>query len=132
MGYDIACVPQSKVYHLGGASLPQGNPKKTKLNFRNSIVMMWKNLPIEQYRHLIRRRKLLDGVAAANFLRRGEFRNFKAVYDAHREAEQMIDSQYTVGELVGFGTAKSFLQQQFSIVWKYYKKGIKKYSDLGL
>ena len=44
----------------------------------------------------------------------------------------MIESQYTVGELVGFGTAKSFLQQQFSIVWKYYKKGIKKYSDLGL
>ena len=45
MGYDIVCVPQSKVYHLGGASLPQGNPKKTKLNFRNNIVMMWKNLP---------------------------------------------------------------------------------------
>ena len=132
MGYDIVCVPQSKVYHQGGASLPQGNPKKTKLNFRNNIVMMWKNLPADQYKHLLRRRKLLDGVAAANFLRQGQFCNFKAVYDAHREAEKMIAEQYTAAELVGFGTAKTFPQQRFSILWKYYKKGIKRYSELGL
>ena len=132
MGYDIVCVPQSKVYHQGGASLPQGNPKKTKLNFRNNIVMMWKNLPADQYKHLLRRRKLLDGVAAVNFLRQGQFRNFKAVYDAHREAEKIIAEQYTAAELVGFGTAKTFPQQRFSILWKYFKKGIKRYSDLGL
>ena len=131
MGYDIACVPQSRVFHLGGASLPQGNPRKTKLNFRNSIVMMWKNLPADKYRHLIRRRKLLDNMAAANFLRRGQLRNCKAVYDAHREAEKMIAEQYTASELVGFGTAKPFMQEQFSILWKYYRKGIRKYSDLG-
>jgi hypothetical protein len=132
LGYDLVCLPQSKVYHLGGASLPQGNPKKTKLNFRNSLLMMWKNLPQDEYKHLIKRRKILDGVAAANFLRQGQFRNFKAVYDAHKEAEKMIAEQYTAGELVGFGKAKAFMQEQFSILWKYYKKGIKKYSDLGL
>ena len=132
LGYDIACVPQSKVYHLGGASLPQGNPRKTLLNFRNSIVMMWKNLPRDKYDRLVRRRKILDGLAAANFLRQGQLRNFKAVYDAHKEAERMIAEQYDVRELVGFGTAKPFMQQQFSIVWKYYKGRIKRYSDLGL
>ncbi len=132
MGYDIACLPQSHVYHLGGASLPQGNPRKTLLNFRNNIVMMWKNLPPADYRRLIRRRKLLDGVAAANFLRRGQLRNFKAVYDAHREADRMIATDYNAAELVGFGNARPFMQQQFSIVWKYFRKGIKHYSDLGL
>jgi len=132
MGYDIACLPPSHVYHLGGASLPQGNPRKTLLNFRNNIVMMWKNLPPADYRRLIRRRKLLDGVAAANFLRRGQLRNFKAVYDAHREADRMIATDYNAAELVGFGNARPFMQQQFSIVWKYFRKGIKHYSDLGL
>ena len=131
MGYDIACVPQSKVYHLGGASLPQGNPKKTKLNFRNSLVMMWKNLPADEYKHIITRRKLLDGLAALNFLRQGQFRNFWAVYKAHREASKMIAQQYSASELVGFGKAKPFMQQQFSILWKYYKKGIRKFSELG-
>lgn len=132
MGYALACVPQSVVYHQGGASLPQGDPRKTKLNFRNSIVMMWKNLPADTYKQQILRRKMLDGVAALNFLRQGQLGNFRAVYQAHREAEKMIVSEYEARELVGFGTAKPFLQEQFSILWKYYKKGIKKYSELGV
>ena len=44
-GYKIVCVPQSLVYHVGGGSLPQGNPQKTYLNFRNNMMMMFKNLP---------------------------------------------------------------------------------------
>lgn len=132
MGYDLACVPQSRVYHLGGASLAQGDPRKTKLNFRNSLVMMWKNLPAEKCQSMMLRRKMLDGVAALNFLRQGQFGNFRAVYQAHREAKKMIEEQYQVSELVGFGQAKPFLQEQFSILWKYYKKGVRKYSELGV
>ena len=130
MGYDLACVPQSCVYHQGAASLPQGDPRKTKLNFRNSLVMMWKNLPSDQYHRLITRRKMLDGVAAMNFLRKGQWGNFRAVYQAHREADKMIATEYNASELVGFGKAKPFMNEQFSILWKYYKKGIKRYSEL--
>ena len=132
MGYQLACVPQSVVYHQGGASLPQGNPKKTKLNFRNSLVMMWKNLPHESCQKLMLRRKLLDGVAALNFLLHGQWRNTWAIYQAHREASRMIAQEYEAAELVGFGTAKPFLQEQFSILWKYYKQGIRRYSELGV
>lgn len=131
MGYDLVCVPQSKVYHLGGASLAQGDPRKTKLNFRNSLVMMWKNLPQKDCRGKLLRRKLLDGVAALNFLRQGQFRNCWAIWQAHREASKMIDEQYQASELIGFGTAKPFMQQQFSILWKYYVKGLRRYSELG-
>lgn len=132
MGYDLVCVPQSKVYHLGGASLAQGDPRKTKLNFRNSLVMMWKNLPSDQCKSMLLKRKLLDGAAALNFLRQGQFRNCWAIWKAHREASKMIANDYEASELIGFGKAKPFMQQQFSILSKYYMKGVKKYSQLGV
>ena len=44
MRYRIICVPTSVIYHVGGGSLPQGNPRKTYLNFRNNLMMMFKNL----------------------------------------------------------------------------------------
>ncbi len=47
-GYRIAVVPQSSVYHLGGASLDAANPRKTYLNFRNNLLMLHKNLPCKE------------------------------------------------------------------------------------
>lgn len=130
MGYELVCVPQSKVYHKGGASLPQGNPKKTKLNFRNSLVMMWKNLPAEHCHRKLLKRKLLDGVAALNFLVHGEWKQVWAIWKAHREASKMIRSQYTASELVGFGQAPQFKQEKISILYNYYLRNKKRYSEL--
>src|SRR5690606_399926 len=45
-GYKILCIPSSVVYHVGGGSLPQGNTRKTYLNFRNNLMMMFMNLPV--------------------------------------------------------------------------------------
>ena len=39
LGYDIKYVGTSKVYHVGGATLSNTNPKKTYLNFRNSLYL---------------------------------------------------------------------------------------------
>lgn len=130
MGYELVCVPQSKVYHKGGASLPQGNPKKTKLNFRNSLVMMWKNLPAENCNKILFRRKLLDGIAALNFLLHGQFKQVWAIVKAHREADDMIACQYNASELVGFGKAPIFKQEKISILFNYFIRGKKRYSDL--
>lgn len=130
MGYELVCVPQSKVYHKGGASLPQGNPKKTKLNFRNSLVMMWKNLPAEKCNKILFRRKVLDGIAALNFLLHGQFKQVWAIVKAHREADDMIARQYNASELVGFGKAPIFKQEKISILFNYYIRGKKRYSDL--
>lgn len=127
LGYSIACVPQSKVYHKGGASLPQGDPKKTRLNFRNSLVMMWKNLPKDRSGRLLFLRKLLDGLAGLNFLLHGQFGNFAAIIKAHREASDMISNQYKVSELVGFGAAKTFPEESRSILWDYYVRRKKTY-----
>lgn len=130
LGYDIACVPQSKVYHKGGASLPQGDPRKTKLNFRNSLVMIWKNVPAEKRSSLLFKRKVLDGVAAINFLLHGQVANFNAVLKAHFEATEMIRKQYKASELVGFRQAEKFPEESKSILWEYYLKGHKVYSQI--
>ena len=84
-GRRIACVPTSTVYHVGGASLAAGSPRKTFLNFRNNLLMLYKNLPDDELRPVLRVRALLDIVAAFSFLAKGEGGNFRAVFRARRE-----------------------------------------------
>ncbi len=81
-GYKIMYVPQSSVFHLGGGTLGHENPRKTYLNFRNSLFMILKNQHSEIYKTLFFR-MLLDGVAAAKYLLTLDFANFSAVLRAH-------------------------------------------------
>ena len=80
--YKIACVPQSKVYHLGGASLDKMNPKKTYLNFRNNLIMLLKNLPFYAL-PIIFIRMVLDGIAGLKFIAEGKFSHCWAIVKAH-------------------------------------------------
>ena len=63
-GYELVCVPQSAVYHLGGGALAYDNPRKTYLNFRNNLLMIYKNLPQPWLRRVMFGRFILDYVAA--------------------------------------------------------------------
>lgn len=83
-GRMLVCVPLSTVYHVGGATLKKENPRKTFLNFRNNLVMLYKNLPQEELASVMRVRAALDYVAALNFLLKGEFSNMWAVIRARR------------------------------------------------
>ena len=67
-GYKLACIPQSKVYHLGGGALAYDNPRKTYLNFRNNLLMLYKNLPQPQLRRVLAWRFILDYIAALQAL----------------------------------------------------------------
>ncbi|MCR4922070.1 MAG: glycosyltransferase family 2 protein, partial [Bacteroidaceae bacterium] len=62
-GRGVACVPSSVVYHLGGGTLPKDNPQKTFLNFRNNLLLLYKNLPEERLRPVMRWRFWLDALA---------------------------------------------------------------------
>ena len=99
MGMELYCIPASTVYHLGGGSLPQGNPKKTRLNFRNSLLMLYKNLPPRRRSRMLFVRRLLDLVAALNYVAHGQLDQARAIRDAHREASQMIRDFYRPEEL---------------------------------
>lgn len=133
-GRGIVCVPQSVAYHVGGASLAAGNPRKTFLNFRNNLLMLYKNLPADELKPVMRVRKWLDMVAAFKFLITGDVANFKAVYKARREFRRMLpdfekDRQRNLQLAVdgGHGLPERIDQ---SLLLLYYAKGIKRFSAL--
>src|ERR1022692_4022740 len=67
-GYKVMYCPQSEVYHVGGGTLPKNNPRKTYLNFRNNLLMIFKNAPKKDLWKICLLRLILDGVAGTKFL----------------------------------------------------------------
>ena len=83
LGYSAKYTSKSVVYHVGGATLNQSNPKKTFLNFRNSLLMLLKNLPSNQLVPILFMRLTLDGIAGIQFIFKGKFAHCFAVLKAH-------------------------------------------------
>lgn len=83
--YRLLQTHHSVVYHLGGGSLAYGNPRKTFLNFRNSLITLQKNLTVFQAFIVILSRMILDFPAAMKFLFSGSSADFKAVLNAHQD-----------------------------------------------
>ena len=88
-GYSVEAVPASRVYHLGGGSLPASDPRKTYLNFRNNLLLLHKNIPAKDLRATLLRRRLLDTLAWAKFVAALDFANARAVLKAHCDFRRM-------------------------------------------
>lgn len=88
-GYRVCAVSDSEVFHVGGASLNQGNPKKTYLNFRNNLLLLHKNLPEGIGRRKLFFRRLTDTLAFLMFCAKLDFPNAKAVLKAHSDFRKM-------------------------------------------
>jgi len=110
---------QSVVFHLGGATLQQGNPKKTFLNFRNSLLMMLKNLPKNQLFPVLFIRLILDGIAGIHFLFQGKFKHLLAIIKAHFAFYYLLPSSYKKREPF---QAEIYYKTK-SIIFQYYIKG---------
>ncbi|MBL0737853.1 glycosyltransferase family 2 protein [Flavobacterium sp. GN10] len=117
---------QSVVYHVGGATLQQGNPKKTYLNFRNSLLMMVKNLPKRGLFFVIFFRMVLDGIAGIRFLTQGKIGHTFAILKAHF-------SFYCLS-LKYLGKRKDFQIQQYymvkSVVFLYYIRKLTLFKEI--
>lgn len=132
LGYSIVCVPQSKVYHVGGGTLPKENPRKTYLNFRNNLLMLYKNLPSDELCRILSIRFVLDFVAAIQFLMKGESRSFVAVFKAYREFYKW-KTQYKLKrtEVQNKSLKKPIPERtSYSILYAYYLRGIRKFKQL--
>jgi len=68
LGYKVKYNGLSTVYHIGGATLDEGSPKKTFLNFRNNLLMLIKNLPSNRVFVIVFMRLFLDGLAGVKFI----------------------------------------------------------------
>lgn len=131
-GYEVSVVPQSTVFHLGGATLQKESPRKTFLNFRNNLLMLYMNLPKWQCRRVLLARFFLDLVAATKMALTGELPNAKAVINAmidfyklrhnYRE-KRSINLKYTKLQKIN-------TQYKGSIVIDFYLRRIKKFSQL--
>lgn len=91
-GRRIVCLPQSLVYHLGGGTLQKENARKTYLNFRNNLLMLYKNLPQKVLFKVLLGRFFLDYTAAVFFLLKGNFKSAFAVFRARRAYHRMRPS----------------------------------------
>lgn len=89
MGYQNYVCPQSVVYHMGGGTLSNLSPRKTFLNFRNNLIMLYKNLHVSERDSVIFKRKLLDGLAACFFILQGKFSHIPEVWKAHKEFDKI-------------------------------------------
>ncbi|MBP3757345.1 MAG: glycosyltransferase family 2 protein [Prevotella sp.] len=135
MGRKLYCVPTSKVYHLGGGTLPKGNPMKTYLNFRNNLTMLYKNLPQSEVYHVMRVRWLLDYVAAwQTLVVNRNVGDFKAIYRARRDfhkwrrefrPERKEHQRDRVEPRVPVS-----LRSDFCLVWQYYARRRKTFTAL--
>ena len=93
-GYTIKYNSKSIVYHIGGATLNQGNPRKTFLNFRNSLFTLTKNLPQKKLFYLLFIRLILDGIAGLRFLWQGKWKHVFAILKAHFSFYFLFISMY--------------------------------------
>lgn len=83
LGFDVKYNGNSTVYHIGGATLKEGNPKKTFLNFRNSLFNLVKNAPSKNFFFRIFFRLVLDGFAGVKFFLEGKPMHTLAIIKAH-------------------------------------------------
>ncbi len=94
-GYRVCVVPESHVYHLGGATLSQGDPKKTYLNFRNNLLLLYKNLPEKKGKTVLFKRRLMDTLAFFMYVLKLDFKNAGSILRAHSDFKKMRRN-YTV------------------------------------
>jgi len=132
-GRRIVCLPESRVYHVGGGTLPKSNPMKTYLNFRNNLTMLYKCLPDRELKPVMRWRWFLDYLAAwemlvlkhnvgdfrAVFRARRDFRRWRSQFDDDRSRIQASRVVQTVPE-----------RRMFSLLWQYYVKGRKTFATI--
>ena len=132
-GKEVACVPQSAVYHMGGATLRKESPQKTFLNFRNNLIMLYKNLPDKELKKVMQCRKWLDRLAMLSFLAKGQIGNARAVWNARKEflrlkTSFLPDRENNLRKALPTATLNGRIKG--SILWRYYAKGCKRFSSL--
>ena len=131
-GYRIVCVPQSTVYHVGGGTLNVESPHKTYLNFRNNLLMLYKNLPQQSLTKIMKWRRILDYVAAIQLYVTGKPKNAAAVIKARKDFKVMQpDFVEKRNENILYAT-RTYCDEMIkkSIVVEYYLKNNKKFNKI--
>ena len=130
-GHQIFYCGDAHVFHVGGGTLDYQNPRKTHLNFRNSLYMIYKNHDGILFFKLFYR-LCLDGIAAAVFLFKFQFAHFWAVFKAHLVFYITIPKLHKKRSLIkkNSTTFNSAGLYKKNIIFKKFISGLKKFSEL--
>ena len=127
LGGQIIYIPESVVYHLGGATLQKANPQKTFYNFRNTLLLLLKNVKGPHVYGLLCLRLFLDGIAGVKFLIEGDGFHTIAVIKSHLSFYSLFPKYLKKRK----HTAKRFqYASTFSVVWQYFICKRKTYNTL--
>ena len=131
-GYRLKCIPQSVVYHVGAATLKTESPQKTFLNFRNNLLMVYKNTSSCKLQSIMRLRYWLDRIALIKFFLSGHPANARAVLEARKAFKQLQkeyaqDREENLSKTVITNIPVMF---QKSLIFNFYLKGMKKFSEI--
>jgi GT2 family glycosyltransferase len=131
-GRSVMCVPTSMVYHVGGASLNKESPKKMYLNFRNNLLMLYKNVQPSVFFTTFAMRYVLDFAAFVRLLLQGNFKHAEAIIKAHRDFLKMRTSYQSIRkENIAKATVTNIsTQYRKSILWKFFVEGKITYAAL--
>ena len=127
-GYKIMVCPSSTVYHVGGGTLPKKSARKTYLNFRNNLSLLYKNIPKDQLVPVFIIRFILDGVAALKFFFEGGFHDLIAVLEAHLYFYRNFGKLKKKRKMLEQNKVSNIYRR--NIAFDYFIKGKKKYTDL--
>ncbi|MDD7273236.1 MAG: glycosyltransferase family 2 protein [Prevotella sp.] len=132
-GGRIFCFPESHVYHLGGGTLSASNPRKTFLNFRNNLTMLWKNLPQRELRKVMRIRFFLDHIAILKtLLLDGNLKEAQAILAGRRAFKEwrndFIIERRHIESKENQGVRD--MRKSYSVLWKYYVEKRHTYKEL--
>jgi GT2 family glycosyltransferase len=125
-GFKVMCEPQAVVYHVGGGTLSNDSPRKIYYNYRNSLYMLYKNLPKRRRFWILMIRMMLDGLSASIYFLRGNPAFYFSVFRAH------IDFWRNFRKLSKTPSKRKMSGiYNKSIVWKFFFcRGKLKFSDL--
>ena len=126
-GYKVMAVSDTSVFHLGGGSLPDSNPRKTYLNFRNNLLMLYKNLPNDVRTRKLIWRRMLDTIAWAKYIVTFKFKFASAIVKAHSDFAKM-KNVYTSHPKVNLLAVRPYTR--INILTSYYLLGRKVFSKL--
>ncbi len=127
LGHKVFYVGETHVFHLGGSTLKNMDPKKTFLNFRNSLYSITKNLPGKRAFTIILLRLLLDGIAGLRFIFQLKFSHCFAILRAH------LSFYANFRKIYGKREKANFLQKYYStrsIVWSHFVNQVKSFNIL--
>ena len=131
-GYGIKVMPASEVFHVGGSVILYGSVEKTFRNYRNNLILLTKHLPASRLVWLLPWRMLLDLVSALQAMLAGRDKESTAILKAHGDFWSSFwkwrNKRKEIIERVPYRKIPGVYKR--SIVWQYFARGVKTFSDL--